>query len=85
MRNTLMTVCHIAFNREAVLQAAGQRHFIGIFQFAAKGNAAGNSGDADSMRLYFFLDIKNGGIALDGWTKRKNDLLHLVFLYPVNE
>lgn len=28
------------FDRQAVLQAAGQGHFIGIFQFAAKGNAS---------------------------------------------
>jgi len=30
------------FNRYAVADALGQGHFIGILQFAAKGNATGN-------------------------------------------
>ncbi len=85
MRIGLMTVCHVAFNRKAVLQAASQRQFICIFQLSAKGNAAGDGGDADRMRLYFFLNIKNSSVALDGWTKRKNNFLHLVFLKAVKE
>jgi hypothetical protein len=39
-------ICYITLYRQAVLQAAGEGHFIRIFQFAAKGYSPGDSRNA---------------------------------------
>jgi hypothetical protein len=36
-----LLVLNVLFNRQAVGNASGKRHFVGIFQFTAKGNATG--------------------------------------------
>jgi hypothetical protein len=47
----LRLMLHIFFNRQAVGNAAGKRHFIGILQFTAKCNTAGNGGDLNRAAL----------------------------------
>ena len=41
----------IIFNGDAVADALGQGHFIGIFEFAAKRDAPGNGGDLNGYAL----------------------------------
>ena len=62
---------YILLNGQAVGNAAGQRHFIGIFKLSAKCNTACDGSDAAGQVRYFFLDIINGGIALDIRTERE--------------
>ena len=56
---------HILFNRQAVGNAAGKGHFIGILQFATEGYAPGYGSDLYRCTLKFFLNVIYGGIALD--------------------
>lgn len=67
----LMPGYHKIFNWDAVTDTLCQCHFIGIFQFTAKSDATGNGCDLYRVRLQFFTDIINGGIALYGWAEGK--------------
>src|SRR5687767_8038891 len=70
----LCLVLHIFFNRQAVGNAAGERHFIGVLEFAAKGYAAGDGSDLNGIALQLLLNIINGGIALDVGVQGRNEL-----------
>jgi hypothetical protein len=86
-----LTTGYIAFYGQPVLKASGQGHFVGIFQFAAKGNATGNGGDADVEWLstgssgQLLLDIIDSRIALYIRIKGKYEFFCFFFFYPVNQ
>ena len=76
---------NITFYRQPVRNRPGQRHFIGIFQFSAKGNTPGNGGDFHGVGRQPFLYKVDGGISLNIRVKGKYDFFDLLFLDPVNQ
>lgn len=78
-------MAHIFFDRKPVLETAGQCHFIGIFQLAAKGNTPGNGGYADGEWLQFFLYIVDGGVALYVGIECKNEFPGFFLLNPLDK
>ena len=60
--------------RNAGHNRATERHFVGVFEFAAKRHAACNRGDLHAERSQFFGDVKNGRFAFDGWADGQNRL-----------
>ncbi len=75
----------VIFNRQAVLEAAGEGHFIGIFQFSAEGDASGDGGDADTGVGEFFLYIIDSSVALDIGAEGEDQFFCLFFCYAVQE
>lgn len=73
------------FYRQPVLNAAGQGHFIGIFQFAAKGNATADGRDLYTGICQFLLYVVNGGIALNVGVECKNHFGNTPCLYTADE
>lgn len=72
----------IVLNRDAVADAFGQRHLIGIFQLTAKSDAPGDGGDFQREFFQLPADIINGGVALDIRVEGKNQFLDVSFCYP---
>src|SRR6478672_3512094 len=71
--------------RYAVADTFRQCHFIGIFQFTAKGNTPGNSGDLYGQVSEFTTDIIDGGVARNIKIKCKNNFLDLFIFDAVYE
>lgn len=72
-------------DRQAVGDATGQGHFIGVFEFAAKSNTPGNGGNF--YRLFFQLagDVINSGIALNIGVEGKDDFLHAILGHALDQ
>src|SRR5678815_1884621 len=78
-----LLIAYILFDGQTILKAAGQGHFIGIFELSAECYTSCNGSDMNSCVLQLLLDIIYSCIALYVWIQRKNDLFCFFFLYPV--
>jgi hypothetical protein len=83
--HTLSSPRYIPLHRQAVLQAAGEGHFVGIFEFTAEGDAAGNSRNLHREGLDLFLDVIDSGVALDVGIEREDQFGCRFFLDAVHQ
>ncbi len=75
----------VAFHRQPVRYAPGQRHLVGILQLTPKGDTPGDSGYATRPALKLFLDIIDRCIALNRRVQRKDQLLRLLLADTVDQ
>jgi len=65
----------VGIDGHAVLQTPGERELVGEFEFAAEGDSPGDGGDAEGRVGEPFLDVVDGGVALDGGTEGEDEFL----------
>lgn len=64
---------------------ASECEFVGVFEFATEGDAAGEGGDVDGKFGELFGEVKYGGFAVDGGADCHDDFFGFAFLDALYE